>query len=395
MNNYKSKSINLGKINQAELASIKKGKHIAIVLNTSWNVYNFRLNLLKKLQQYGYNITVIAPQDAYSKKLEAEGFQYIDLKMNNDGTNVFEEFKLIVHFFKIYKVTHPDIILQYTIKPNIYGTFVASLLKIPVINNISGLGTIFLQDKMVYKFARFLYKGILRFPKKVFFQNKYDHERFLNEKLVKSENSETIPGSGIDVNRFMPIKHEKEEGSVFYFLMIARLIKDKGVVEYIEAIKIVKKKYPKVKFQLIGALYLNNPTAIREEELTSWIEDDLIEYLGVSDNIEEVISQVDCVVLPSYREGLSRVLLEAASMEKPIITTDVPGCKDVVDHGVNGFLCEVKSSQSLAKRMMDMLSISSKSRDIMGTKSREKVIRQFNEDILIDKYLETIKEVLK
>ena len=371
------------------------GKNIAIVLNTSWNVYNFRLNLLKKLQQYGYNITVIAPQDAYSKKLEAEGFQYIDLKMNNDGTNVFEEFKLIIHFFKIYKVTHPDIILQYTIKPNIYGTFVASLLKIPVINNISGLGTIFLQDKMVYKFARFLYKGILRFPKKVFFQNKYDHKRFLNEKLVKSENSETIPGSGIDVNRFMPIKHEKEEGSVFHFLMIARLIKDKGIVEYIEAIKMVKKKYPKVKFQLIGALYLSNPTAISEEELSSWIEDDLIEYLGVSDNIEEVISQADCVVLPSYREGLSRVLLEAASMEKPIITTDVPGCKDVVDHGVNGFLCEVKSSQSLAKSMIDMLSISSKSRDIMGTKSREKVIRQFNEDILIDKYLETIKEVLK
>lgn len=371
------------------------GKNVAIVLNTSWNVYNFRLNLLRVLQSNGYNITVIAPKDAYSFRLEEEGFRYVDLKMNNDGTNIFEELKLVVHFFKIYKFTHPDIILQYTIKPNIYGTFVASLLKIPVVNNISGLGTVFLQDRVIYRFARLLYRGILRFPKKVFFQNRYDHEIFLNERLVKEENSETIPGSGIDVNRFRPIIQDRRSSTTLHFLMIARLIKDKGIMEYIEAIKMVKRHYPDVKFQLIGALYLGNPTAIQEEDLLSWVNDELIDYLGVSDNIEEVIAKADCIVLPSYREGLSRVLLEAASMEKPIITTDVPGCKDVVDHGVNGFLCEVKNSESLAEQIIAMLNLSMEERALMGKRSREKVIRQFNEDILIEKYLATIKNILK
>jgi len=368
-------------------------KHIAIVLNTSWNVYNFRLNLLKKLQENGYKITVISPKDEYSIKLKNEGFNYIDLKMNNDSTNIFRELKLIFHLFKVYKKVNPDIILQYTIKPNIYGTLVATLLNIPVINNISGLGTIFLKEKIIYKFARLLYRLILRFPKKVFFQNKYDHERFLNQKLVRLENSETIPGSGIDINRFHPIV-SNESKSEFYFLMIARLIKDKGLIEYIEAIKIVKKFYPSAKFQLIGSLYIGNPTAITKSELNSWINEGLIEYLGVTDNIEKVISKVDCVVLPSYREGLSRVLLEAASMEKPIITTDVPGCKDVVDDGINGYLCKVRNSEDLSKKMMIMLSLSVDKRKKMGEKSREKIIAEFNEDILINKYLITIKNII-
>lgn len=371
------------------------GKKIAIVLNTSWNVYNFRLNLLKVLQNDGYIITVIAPKDEYSIRLKNEGFQYIDLKMNNDGTNVLEELKLIVQLFKVYKFIHPDIILQYTIKPNIYGTLVARLLKIPVINNISGLGTIFLKEKIIYKLARFFYKVLLRFPKKVFFQNRDDHEKFLKQKLVKKRNSETIPGSGIDINRFLPIYREEHDNEEFCFLMIARLIKDKGIVEYIEAIQIIKKEYQNVRFQLIGSLYLGNPTAIKEEELNLWIKEGLIEYLGVSDEIEIIISKSDCVVLPSYREGLSRVLLEAASMEKPIVTTNVAGCKDVVDHGVNGFLCEVRDSKSLAKNMINMLQLSKEDRKIMGQKGRQKVIQQFNEKILIDKYVSTIEEILK
>lgn len=371
------------------------GKKIAIVLNTSWNVYNFRLNLLKVLQNDGYIITVIAPKDEYSIRLKNEGFQYIDLKMNNDGTNILEELKLIVQLFKVYKFIHPDIILQYTIKPNIYGTLVARLLKIPVINNISGLGTIFLKEKIIYKLARFFYKVLLRFPKKVFFQNRDDHEKFLKQKLVKKINSETIPGSGIDINRFLPIYREEHDNEEFCFLMIARLIKDKGIVEYIEAIQIIKKEYQNVRFQLIGSLYLGNPTAIKEEELNFWIKEGLIEYLGVSDEIEIIISKSDCVVLPSYREGLSRVLLEAASMEKPIVTTNVAGCKDVVDHGVNGFLCEVRDSKSLAKNMINMLQLSKEDRKIMGQKGRQKVIQQFNEKILIDKYVSTIEEILK
>ena len=371
-------------------------KKIVISINTSWNIYNFRLGLIKALQKEGYKVYAVAPKDEYSIKLQEIGVECIDVFMNNKGTNPIEDIKTIWEYYKIYKNIKPDVALHYTIKPNIYGTIGAKLAGVKVINNISGLGTVFLNDSISSKIARYLYKIALRFSDKVFFQNPHDRELFVKNKLVENNKTDLLAGSGIDTKRFKPLKKEYQDGK-FRFLFIARLVKDKGIIEYIEAIRIIKnlkfkiENYTDVEFQVLGAFYPGNPTAITKEQMQKWQEEGVVNYLGTSDRVSEIIKECDCVVLPSYREGLSRVLLEAASMAKPIITTDTPGCKDVVEDGVNGFLCKVKDADSLAIQVEKMLNLSTKQREEMGKRGREKIIKEFDEKIVIEKYLEAIK----
>ena len=373
-------------------------KKIAISINTSWNIYNFRLGLIKALQEEGFKIYAIAPKDDYSEKLENLGVKHIDIFMNNKGTNPVEDIKTIWEYYKIYKQIKPDVALHYTIKPNIYGTIGAKLAGVKVINNISGLGTVFLNDSLFSKIARNLYKIALKFSNKVFFQNPYDKELFIQNRLVEKNKTDLLPGSGIDTDKFKPL--EKEKKDKFKFLFIARLVRDKGIIEYVEAARIIKnlklkiENYTEVEFQVLGAFYPGNPTAITKEQMEKWVKNGIITYLGVSDNVSEIIKNSDCVVLPSYREGLSRVLLEAASMAKPIITTDTPGCRDVVDDGINGFLCKVKDSKDLANKMEKMLNLSEDERIKMGKAGREKIIKEFDEKIVISKYLSTILTLL-
>ena len=360
-------------------------KTIAIVINTSWNIYNFRLGLLKALQKEGYKIVAIAPRDEYSKKLEALGFEYHNITINNKGTNPIEELKLIGAFYRLYKKVKPDVLLHYTIKPNIYGTIAAKLADVPVISNISGLGTVFLNDSLSSKVARLLYKIALRFPEKVFYQNNDDRQLFIDSKLVAEEKTGLLPGSGIDTVKFSPVERESTQDG-FSFLFIARLVKDKGLLEYVEAARLLKEHYPHVHFKMLGAYYPGNPTAVTPDEVAQWEQEKVVEYLGTQSNVASVIAQADCIVLPSYREGLSRVLLEAASMAKPIVTTDVPGCRDVVDDGVNGFLCQVKNAEDLAAQMEKMILLEEEERVEMGKRGREKIVEGFDESIVIDRY---------
>jgi len=370
-------------------------KTIAISLNTTWNIYNFRLGLIKALQKEGYKVVAIAPKDEYVKKLEEEGVECFDIRMNNKGTNPIEDLKLISDYIKVYKKAKPDIILSYTIKPNIYGSIASGILKIPVISNISGLGTVFLNDSITSKIARNLYKIGLKFPKRVFFQNNDDRELFIKYKLVDAKKTDLLPGSGIDTNKFFPIETQRDDKKI-KFLMIARLVGDKGLYEYLQAAEMIKKKYKNVEFLLLGAFYPANPTAITQEELESWVNKGVVNYLGVSDNVKEEIAKVDCVVLPSYREGLSRVLLEAGSMAKPkpIVTTNTAGCRDVVEDGINGYLCKVKDEQSLALVMKKIINLSEEERLIMGQLGREKIIKEFDESIVVKKYIDTINNIL-
>jgi len=366
-------------------------KTIAIVINTSWNIYNFRMGLLKALQTEGYKIIAIAPKDNYSKKLESLGIEYHEIKMNNKGTNPLEDAKLIWDFYTLYKKLNLDVILQYTIKPNIYGSIAARMLGVPVISNISGLGTVFLDDSFSSKIARFLYKVALKSPKKVFYQNSHDRELFINSKLVEKSKTDLLPGSGMDTKKFSPMKVARKSDEVS-FLFIARLIKDKGIGEFVEAARVLT-KLNNVKCYILGAYYEGNPTAITKVQMQEWEDEGIVVYLGVSDDVASHIASVDCIVLPSYREGLSRVLLESASMAKPLITTNVPGCKEVVDDGVNGYLCEVKNSDSLAKAMQRMLDLSELERQEMGRKGREKIIAQFDEKLVIAKYKEALLQI--
>ncbi len=368
-------------------------KTVAIVINTSWNIYNFRLGLLHALQSKGYKIITIAPRDDYSSKLEKLGFEYHEIKINNKGTNPVEDIKLFYNFYKLYKKVSPDIILQYTIKPNVYGSMAAGLLKIPTISNISGLGTVFLKDKFAYKIARVLYKIALRFPQKVFYQNTHDKELLIKSKLVKEEKTDLLPGSGIDTKKFTPITKRINNDGIVRFLFIGRLLKDKGIIEYSQAAKkIVNNK--KSEFCILGSFYSGNPTAITEQEIKLWEAEGYIKYIGVSDDVKSIINEYDCIVLPSYREGLSRVLLESASMAKPIITTNVPGCREVVDDGINGFLCESRSTEDLASKIEMMLKLDDSERKKMGEAGRAKMLAEFDEKIVIDKYLKTIEGIL-
>jgi len=363
---------------------------VAIVLNTSWNIYNFRLGLIRALKEKGYRVLLIAPRDDYTEKLEAEGFLYYEIKMNNKGVNPLEDLKLTRDFYKLYQEIKPNIIFNYTIKPNIYSSLAAKKLNIPVINNITGLGTVFLNNNLSSHIARWLYKISIN-KNSVVFQNRDDMKLFIKKGLVQESSVTLISGSGIDTERFKPLSKNKNEK--FVFLMIARLIKDKGIEEYIEAIRLIRQSCDaqKCTFKILGSLYLSNPTAISQKELDGWIDEGLIEYLGHSDRVYEEIAKVDCVVLPSYREGLSRVLLEASSMEKPIITTNVPGCRDVVDDTINGYLVEVKNSRELAQAIQKMVGLSSLDLQRMGEAGREKVINQFSQTKVIEKYFSLLK----
>lgn len=366
-------------------------KKIVLSSNTTWSIYNFRLGLVKRLLK-DYEVIVIAPKDKYSKRLEDLGCKYYNIFVDNKGTNPINDIKTFLQYCHIYKRIKPDISLHFTIKPNIYGNFACKLLSIPVVNTITGLGTAFIRETFLTKIVKFLYKIALK-NTFLFFQNKDDAELFKKNKLIKE--FDIVPGSGVNINEFKPIKIEKKD-KFFRFLLIARIIKDKGIYEYVKAAKILKEKYNNVEFLLVGAVGVDNPTAISREEVLNWQTQGLIKYLGVKkkEEVRKEIAKADCVVLPSYREGMPRTLLEASSMAKPIITTNVPGCKDIVEDGINGFLCKVKDPKDLAEKMDKMLNLSQKERAEMGKKGREKVLREFDERIVIEKYMEIIRRVI-
>jgi len=364
---------------------------IVISSNTSWSIYNFRLNLARNLSKNGYKVILVAPRDKYSEILEKE-FDYYDVFMNNKGTNPIEDFKTIISYYRLYKDIKPNIVLNFTIKPNIYGTIACSWLKIKTINNIAGLGYLFVHQNLVTIIAKKLYKYSQKKANKIFFQNREDYKTFTTQKLVDIEKCDILPGSGVDVNKFTSSNKEKED-NIFRFLLIARMIWDKGIDEFVEAAKIVKKSYSNVEFLLLGETNVDNPNSIPIEQIKKWEKEEIIKYLGSSDNVKEEIEKVDCIVLPSYyREGTPRVLLEASSMEKPVITTNNVGCRDVVEDKVTGYICEIKNPKHLAKKMIKILNLTDLQRNEMGKKGREKIIQEFDEKIVIDKYLNTIKD---
>jgi glycosyltransferase involved in cell wall biosynthesis len=369
-------------------------KKILISINTSWNIINFRLGLLQSLQKEGFKIIVLAPKDKYSELFDSYDFEYHDIEMNNKGTNPIEDIKLTISYYKLLKEIKPDLMLNYTIKPNVYGTIAANLLNIPTINNIAGLGTLFVNENFITKIAKYLYKYSQDKASKVFFQNNEDFDLFTSSKLVDAKKSDILPGSGVNTDKFKPIEKTKNLEKIV-FLLISRMLWDKGVGEYVEAARILTKKYPNVEFQLLGFLDVINNSAILKEQMDMWIEEGVINYLGTSDNVQNEISNSDCIVLPSfYREGTPRTLLESASMAKPIVTTNNIGCKDVVNDGETGYLCKIKDSVDLGSKLELIINMSEEDRIIMGQKGRKKIIEEYDEQIVINKYLKAIKEIL-
>ncbi|MEO6289509.1 MAG: glycosyltransferase family 4 protein, partial [Ginsengibacter sp.] len=321
------------------------------------------------------------------------------LKVFNVGSGNLNPFKVARYIYnlrKALKKIKPDICLTFSIRPAIWGNLITRQLSIPTITNITGVGPLFISKSIVYRSARTMYRNALKETKKVFFQNYDDMNLFIERKFVDPVVAERIPGSGVDYHKFQPIILKEKDPDTFIFLFIGRLIKDKGIFEYINAARITRKKYPNTIFNVIGPFWTQNlrTNTITHSQLQNWIDEGVIDYLGEKKDVRKFIAEADCIVLPSYREGTSNILLEAASMEKPVITTNTTGCKEIVEDEVTGLLCRVKDDIDLAKKMEEMLMLGAEKRNIMGQKARVKIIKEYDKQIVIDAYLKAITEAI-
>ncbi|MFC1775858.1 glycosyltransferase family 4 protein [Pseudomonadota bacterium] len=359
-----------------------------MVLNASWNIYNFRLPLLKHLEGLGHEIVAIAPEDEYTSKIPYE-FHHIQIKSRS--VNPFQHLAVLFRFINVFRKVRPDIALLYTIQPNTHGNIAARITGVKTISNVAGLGNLFIDKRMATRVAMLLYRYALKHPVKVFFQNNEDMDLFINHGLVARDKSVRIAGSGVDIERYSPAEpSQKTKKSPFVFLLATRMLWEKGVAEFAQASRQIKQKYPDTIFRLIGPLDADNPTALSEQDMDALTADGVLEYAGMSDSMEEVIAAADCVVLPSYREGLPKILLEAAAMAKPIITTDVPGCSDVVEDGVNGFVCRARDAEDLGLQMQKILDLDVERRVSMGNAGRDKAVREFNQELVFTSYQKAV-----
>jgi len=389
------------------LAIVKK--KIIIAVNSTFNLINHRVGLINGLLEGGYEVVALSPTDEFATRLKELGCPHVPLKMERKGTNIGRDLLLFWRYRILLKKFMPDIYLGFTAKPNIYGSLAAQSLGIPVINNISGLGTVFgamsnsLVGNLLSRLLRVLYRFSLLRSDKIFFQNKNDRREFIDQGVVRAHLTDLLPGSGVDLDRFSytPIianqldSKAKNEKKKTRFLLITRMLWDKGVGEYVEAAKLLSQRYPQTEFCMIGFLDFGNPEAISEAQINEWISEGIVQYLGVVNDIRPEIVKADCVVLPSqFREGTPRSLLEAAAMGRPIITTNTVGCRETVDDGVNGYLCIPNDAIDLSKTMERIIQLNDAQRHEMGRCGREKMELQFDEQIVIQKYLEAISRNL-
>jgi len=365
---------------------------VVLISNTAWYIYNFRRGLIRELQQQGYSVVAIAPPDEYAEKLAAIDARFVPLPMDNKGTNPIRDLRLAFAIRRLLKQERPCCALTFTVKPNVFGAFAARSLGIPVISNISGLGTVFIKRTWVTMVVGTLYRSSLRFASKIFFQNPDDLELFVGNRLVDSSKSQLLPGSGVDTIRFAPPTQPDQPKGLFRFLLLGRLLWDKGIGEFVDAAAQVRGKFPNCEFVLMGFTGMDNATAIPFSKIENWQKSGLLTYVPPAVDVRDQLAQADCVVLPSYREGTPKALLEAASMAKPIITTDVPGCRQVVEDGATGFLVKVRDATDLAEKMERMIRLTEGERVAMGLRGREKMIREFDERIVIRAYLQAVEQ---
>ncbi|MBI4293880.1 MAG: glycosyltransferase family 4 protein [Betaproteobacteria bacterium] len=393
-------------------------RRVVLVSNSAWSIANFRGGLIRALLAAKYDVVAVAPADGHVPKIEALGIRFVPLAMDNKGTNPIRDFGLFLRILWLLLRKRPAMYLGYTIKPNVYGGLATRLLGIAAINNVTGLGTAFIRDTWLTRVVEGLYRVGLARSKKVFFQNDEDRVLFLARRLVCPEVTERLPGSGVDTEWFAPEMypihpnslHQGRNGILnplfcgndggegvrpFRFLLSARLLWDKGVGEFVEAARQLLQEGVSAEFQLLGFLDVESRTAVSRGEVEAWEREGVVRYLGSVVDVRPVITRADCVVLPSYyREGVPRSLLEAASMAKPIITTDAVGCRDVVGDCVNGYLCRPRDAKDLARQMRRMMALSTEERKKMGFAGRKKMVLEFDEKIVIRRYLETIQENL-
>lgn len=363
---------------------------LVVSINSCWNFVNFRSGLIRHLVAEGYEVVAVAPPDPHVAKLEALGCRFVPIGMDSRGISPVKDAKLLADYLRILRRERPAAYLGYTIKPNVYGSIAAHRLGIPVINNIAGLGIAFARNDWLNKVVRLLYRLALGRSNTVFFQNRDDRELFLAAGFVNPARARILPGSGVDLRRFSP--QPASPGDGLSFVLIARLLRTKGVADFVEAARLVRAQRGDARFRIAGIFDEAHRDGISRAEMDAWVGEGAVEYLGALDDVRPALAAADCVVLPTfYPEGTPRGLLEAAAMGKPIITTNVPGCRDVVEEGVNGYLCSARDPAGLAAAMIRVLDLPVEIRARMGSASRAKAVAEYDERIVIERYLEAVR----
>jgi glycosyltransferase involved in cell wall biosynthesis len=366
-------------------------KTLLISSNSFFSIANFRGRLVEALVDAGYAVRIAAPEVDH-EWVQSRGAEALEIEVDRSGLNPVNDARLWLGYLRLFRRTKLSYFLGFTAKPNIYGSLAAHLLGVASLPNVSGLGTAFMSDGLLSRIVGSLYRLAFLGCPIVFFQNADDRDLFVARRIVRSHQARLLPGSGIDLDHFAPAPPPPEDGQL-RFLFIGRLLGDKGVREYVEAARLLRADHPNWRFQLLGDVDPGNRTGISAAEVGQWVHEGVIEHLGHADDVRSSVASATAVVLPSYREGMPRSLLEAAAMARPLIATDVPGCRQLVDHGVNGLLCRARDAQSLAEAIRELGSMDPQRRAQMGQAARALVEREYGVERVVRAYLDALAQL--
>lgn len=364
----------------------KTPRRVAVVANTSWFLHNFRGKLMEALGAAGHDVVAIAPEDDFTQKIRAAGHRFHAVDITRTGVNPLRELKTLLALRSAFKEERPDVVFSFTPKGNIYSALVAPR-ETTVVPSINGLGRVFTRSGWRRFLVTQLYRAAMSRTDHVFIENEDDVAFFLERCHVPPENCEKIPGLGVDLEKFAPSRTAPSDGGPV-FLLMARLLWEKGLQQYADAAKAVKERHPQARFQILGPIETGHESAVPKEALDEWVHHGAIEYLGVTSDVRPYVHAADCIVLPSfYKEGVPRSLLESAAMGKALITTDTAGCRTTVDDGISGYLCQPRDTGDLAKALEKFVALSPDARRQMGLAGRAKMVREFAEGPVIARYL--------
>ena len=366
---------------------------LLFVANSSFKLENFRSGLIDALRSDGVELIALVPTDSHTLKLRHRGVRVIPLHMDATGTSPLREAWLLWSIYRVMRSERPDAVLSYTIKSNIYSGLTSRWLGIPLLPNVTGLGSVFDQDTWLFRIVKSLYRTAFANCPEVYLQNSEDLELFVRSGLIERDQAVLLPGSGVDLCYFYPTSIPGK-GLSQTFLLVARMLREKGVIEFAEAAGMLQKRYPEARFQLLGPFGTGKIGGLDERDIDALVRRTGVTYLGQTNDVRPFLAAADCVVLPSYyREGTPRSLLEAAAMGRPIITTDMPGCRDVVQHGATGYLCKPRDADDLEAKMEQFLAGTQVEREAMGRASRSRMEDCFDERRVIEAYRNAISQV--
>lgn len=357
---------------------------ILILANNDTGLYKFRKELIIKLLER-HDVHVSVPFGDYNNEIAALGCKIHELIMDRHSVNLLKEIKLLKEYSKLCSTIKPDIVLTYTVKPNIYGGIICRLKKIPYIANITGLGGAVMHGGLLQSIIVFLYRVSLGKAKKVFFQNAENKKFFEKHKIIRNR-CRILPGSGVNLQEHCYEEYPDDKEKII-ILTIGRIMKDKGTDEILEAAEIIKKDYPKVVFRFVGGY-----DGDYQEKIQEAVKNNIIEYIGKQSDVHAVIKNSHATLHASYHEGMANVLLESAACGRPVMATNVPGCKETFDDGISGIVFEAKDAYAIVQAIRKLLEMSNESREEMGKQGRKKVENEFDRNIVINEYIKAINE---